>query len=144
MRLALRPATERDLSFAFEAKTQALGPYIRSKWGWDQEFQLGLHKQRWSKKSWFIVLLKDTPIGTVPVQDGPVFIRFGESYLLPEHQGKGLGSEILAGVLKRAEEAQLPVKLEYLNGIRSPRSISGMGSKSLRKLTFICWQCGSR
>ena len=114
MRVALRQGTECDMSFAFEAKRQALGPYIRSKWGWSEEFQLALHKQRWSEKPWFLILLENTPIGTVSIQEEPDFIRFGEFYLLPEYQGKGLGSEILASVLKRADEAGLPVKLEYL------------------------------
>ena len=114
MRVVLRQATECDMSFAFEAKRRALGPFIKSRWGWDEEFQLDLHKQRWGEKPQFIVLNENTLIGTVSIQEGLDCIRFGEFYLLPEYQGKRLGSEILASVLQRADEAALPVKLEYL------------------------------
>ena len=114
MRVVLRQATESDMSFAFEVKRQALGPYIRSKWDWNEEFQLDLHKQRWSERPRLIILHEDTPIGTVSIEEGPDSIRFGEFYLLPEYQGRGLGSEVLASVLKRADELRRPVKLEYL------------------------------
>jgi hypothetical protein len=48
---------DRDFEFAFQAKKDAMGPHISARWGWDEEYQLSVHKQRWSEKPWFIVTL---------------------------------------------------------------------------------------
>ena len=114
MQVTLRPAQDSEMLFAFEIKRQALGPYVEAKWGWNEDDQLSLHQQKWSEKPWFIVQLANTKVGTVSIQEHPDFIRFGEFYLLPEYQGKGLGSQILSCVLEDADRDCLPVKLEYL------------------------------
>jgi hypothetical protein len=58
----LRSTTDTDFAFAFEAKKDAMGVHIPSRWGWDEADRLNVHKQRWSEKPWFIVpLLHGTP-----------------------------------------------------------------------------------
>ena len=42
------------------------------------------------------------------------FIRLGEFYLMPERQRRGLGTRILRHCLSLADDAGLPVCLEYL------------------------------
>jgi len=41
-------------------------------------------------------------------------MRFGEVYLFPDYQGKGLGTRILRHFLMLADEQLIPVRLEYL------------------------------
>ncbi len=40
-----RPATPDDYWFAYELKKQALGPYVKEVWGWDEEVQLSFHSK---------------------------------------------------------------------------------------------------
>jgi ribosomal protein S18 acetylase RimI-like enzyme len=110
----LRPATDTDCAFAFEVKKDAMGEHIVSRWGWDEEYQLNIHKQRWSEKPWFIVILGAESIGTVSIHDRPDFIRFGEFYLLNDFRRKGLGSMILSKFLKSCDRSNREVRLEYL------------------------------
>jgi GNAT superfamily N-acetyltransferase len=111
----LRPTTDADFAFAFEAKKDAMGLHISSRWGWDEEYQLKvLHKQRWSEKPWFIVMLGEKAIGTVSIHDRSDFIRFGEFYLLSSFRKKGLGSMILSEFLKDCDRSNRAVQLEYL------------------------------
>ena len=56
MNLITRKAKDSDYNFAFEIKKQAIGPHITSKWGWDEEFQLNIHHQRWNEKPWLIIM----------------------------------------------------------------------------------------
>jgi GNAT superfamily N-acetyltransferase len=112
--LTLRAATLADFEFAFEAKHQALGPHITARWKWDEDFQLTLHRKRWSERPWSIIELDGMPIGTLSVEEHPDHIRFGEFYLLPQYQRQGIGSSLLRSVLDRADALSLPVKLEYL------------------------------
>lgn len=114
METTLRPAKSSDLEFSFTAKHQALGPHIAKRWGWDDAFQREFHRKRWVGRPWSIIMLGERPIGTVSVEETESHIRFGEFYLLPAHQGQGIGTKVLQSVLKHADAQALPVKLEYL------------------------------
>jgi GNAT superfamily N-acetyltransferase len=114
MKPTLRPTTDNDFAFAFEVKKDAIGPHISSRWGWDEKYQLDVHKQRWSEKPWFIVMLGEESIGTVSIHEQPDFIRFGEFYLLNIFRRKGLGSMILSEFLKGCDRSKRAVQLEYL------------------------------
>jgi GNAT superfamily N-acetyltransferase len=114
MKPTLRPTTDTDFAFAFEVKKDAMGPHISSRWGWDEKYQLDVHKRRWSEKPWFIVMLGEELIGTVSIHEQPDFIRFGEFYLLNSFRRKGLGSVILSEFLKGCDRSQRAVQLEYL------------------------------
>jgi GNAT superfamily N-acetyltransferase len=48
------------------------------------------------------------------VEELPDHIRFGEFYLLPAYQNRGIGSGLLRHVVDRADTLSLPVRLEYL------------------------------
>ncbi len=106
--------SEADVQFAFEAKKRAIGPHIKKRWTWDEAFQLDFHRMRYAEKPFFQILQKGVTIGVVSVLHRPDHIRFGEFYIFPEHQQKGLGTSILLHVLRMADEAMLPVRLEYL------------------------------
>ena len=114
MNPTFRPTTNNDFAFAFEAKKDAMGSHISSRWGWDDKYQLDVHKQQWSEKPWFIVMLGEEAIGTVSIHEQPDFIRFGEFYLLNSFRRKGLGSMILSEFLKGCDRSQRSVRLEYL------------------------------
>ncbi len=114
MKVSLRPATHNDFAFAFEAKRQALGPYIVSRWGWNEVFQLELHRTRWDERPWSIIELNGTPIGTLSVQEHNDHIRLGEFYVLPPYQRHGIGTMLLRQVIERSSALSVPVKLEYL------------------------------
>ncbi|MEC5384797.1 GNAT family N-acetyltransferase [Uliginosibacterium sp. H3] len=114
MQTRLRPATPEDFAFAFEAKREALGPHIRARWAWNEDFQREIHGQRWQERPWFIIEIDGLPIGTLSVEEHADHMRFGEFYLLPAWQGRGIGSDLLRATLRRADELALPVRLEYL------------------------------
>ncbi len=114
MTLELHPAEQSDFEFAFEAKREALGPHVEAKWGWDDAYQRGIHRTRWGERPWSIIRLDAQSIGTVSVDETASRIRFGEFYLLPRRQGQGIGSQVLAKTLARADVLSVPVELEYL------------------------------
>ena len=115
-KILLREASPTDYDFAFEAKKQAMRVTIESKWGWDDSFQLDLHKQRWGEKPWFIIEDQGMAIGTVSLyQVDDQTLRFGEFYLLDAYRNKGIGTGVLKGVLKDCDQKGLKVILEYLH-----------------------------
>ena len=116
MEVTLSPAEATDFEFAFEAKHQALGPYVTAHWGWDEALQRELHRQRWAGRPWSIINYASQKVGVVSVARADMHIQFGEFYLLTRFQRQGIGTEVLRAVLRQADADGLPVKLEYLKG----------------------------
>jgi GNAT superfamily N-acetyltransferase len=110
----LMPRTDDAFQFSLDAKQAALGPYIVERWGWDDEFQRGVHRARFNEKPFFKILYQGRPIGTVSVMRASDQIRFGEFYLFPDYQGQGLGTRILRHCLSVADQLGVSVRLEYL------------------------------
>jgi len=102
------------LNEAFEAKRDALGPHIKKRWGWDEDFQYSAHKERFSEKPFYRIIRNGERIGVVSVFSTEKHIQFGEFYILQQHRGNGLGSRILKHCISHADKMKLPVKLEFL------------------------------
>ena len=114
MNIAIRKVTESDFDFAFEVKKQAMGPHITAKWGWDEDYQISVHRQRWLEKPWFVLLLNDERIGTVSIHRLENHVRFGEFYILDSYRNKGFGSNFLKQFLSECDNREEKVVLEYL------------------------------
>jgi GNAT superfamily N-acetyltransferase len=110
----LLPQSEQALRFSFEVKRAAMGPYIAERWGWDEALQMQTHQAHFGEKPFFKIVLDGRDVGIVSVMRLHGHIRFGEFYLLPDCQGKGLGTRVLQHCLFLADEQGLPVRLEHL------------------------------
>ena len=120
--LATRPATEEDRRFAFEVKRAALGRYVEQVWGWDEEVQQDFHDRHWQLRHPDIIVLDGHDAGTVQFVRREDHYHLGEFYLLPEHQGKGVGSALLRMMLARADADGVPATLEVIK-INPARSL---------------------
>ena len=115
MNISLRKSKSTDFDFALQAKKQAMGPHIEAKWGWNEEYQLEIHRQRWAEKCWFIINLDGNPVGTLSLDKiGTSILRLGEFYLLDEYRNRGIGTYVLEGILAESDEKGENVILEYL------------------------------
>ena len=114
MQVELSPAGEGNYEFAYDVKRQALGPYVEAHWGWDDEFQRTLHRRHWTERPWSLITSDGQRVGTVAVTRTPTHFQFDEFYLLPRFQKQGIGSEVLKIILRQADAAHLPVKLQHL------------------------------
>ena len=106
--------TAQDREFAYRLKRDALGPHVAPRWGWDEPYQRGVHRERWERKTFYRIVRDGEAIGTLALDEAGDCLRFGEFYIRPELQGRGLGTEVLRLVLARADAAGRPVRLEYL------------------------------
>ena len=108
------PQSEEALRYSFEVKRAAMGPYIAERWGWDEAFQIQMHQAHFGEKPFFKIVCDGRDVGTLSVMRLDDHIRFGEFYLFPDCQGKGLGTRVLQHCLSLADEQELPVRLEHL------------------------------
>ena len=103
-----------DLEFSFAAKKEALGPHIRARWTWDEDYQREIHRQRFAEKPFFRIWRRDEPAGVLSWVIHEDHARFGEFYLFERYRGAGLGTRILLHLLALADAKHVPVRLEYL------------------------------
>jgi GNAT superfamily N-acetyltransferase len=110
----LLPQTHDARDFAFEVKRAAIGPHIMVRWGWDEAFQRNFNEQRFRDTPLSRIMLKEQGVGTIALTALADHLRLDEFYLLPAHQGQGLGTRILTHCLAIADTCGLPLRLRYL------------------------------
>jgi len=119
-KVVLRPAIQEDSGFAFHVKKAALGEYVRETYGWDEDEQRRLHEQGFCASATRIIMSQGQDIGLVAIHEADDRVHLLELYLLPEAQGKGIGSHVLAQVLGEADRVRRPVILRVLKS--NPRA----------------------
>ncbi len=110
----LRSAAEGDFELLRQLHGTTLRPYVEKIWGWNDEQQLKLLRERFDPDKIKIIQKDRIDIGVLQVEhrSGEVFL--GNVLLHPEFQNKGLGTAIVGDVINDANKMQLPVTLTVL------------------------------
>ena len=106
--------TPENFEFALAVKKEALGPHVIPRWGWDDALQRRTHSERWSSRRFFRIVRGGASIGTVSFDEKEDHVELAEFYILPAYQQQGIGSHILATILRDAKTRELPVRLRCL------------------------------
>ncbi|MBK9322384.1 MAG: GNAT family N-acetyltransferase [Bdellovibrionaceae bacterium] len=112
MDYTLRDANTLDFEFLRQLHRLTLKPYVTQIWGWDEEQQERLLRARFDPAKLKIIKLGQKDIGVLQVETRPEEIFLANVLLLPECQGKGLGTEIVRDIIQSA--GQLSVTLTVL------------------------------
>ncbi|EPJ49691.1 MAG: acetyltransferase [Osedax symbiont Rs2] len=111
-----RGADEEDSEFLFHLKKSAEYAAVKAVFGWDEALQRKLHNVEFAQKRPTIVEVKGQRVGSYLLQEKGNHLYFCRFFLLPEHQGKGIGSKILQQCTNLADKDSRLVKLCYLQG----------------------------
>lgn len=107
-----RVAGPSDLEFLFALLEAALGPYVEQTYGpWQEEDQRARFFGSTRPETHEIVELEGRPIGCLKIERRAGEIRLQRVFLLPAHQNRGLGSQLVRELLAEARAAGLPVRL---------------------------------
>ena len=111
---ALRPATAADVEFCFGLHKLSFHEYVAEIWGWDEEDQRAIHSRNFKPGLVQIITANGVDVGRLDVDDGDeeTFILLIE--LLPSHQGRGIGTQLIRTVLEEARSQGKPVALNVL------------------------------
>jgi GNAT superfamily N-acetyltransferase len=110
----LRPATPRDSEFAYQVKKSTLGEYVRQVWGWDEEEQRRLHQRRFASQDFQVIKAFGSDVGVLALSHEPECLRVNQLLVMPEYQGKRVGTACMRQVLEDATRRRLPVRLQVL------------------------------
>jgi ribosomal protein S18 acetylase RimI-like enzyme len=121
MEYTLRPARDEDRDFLFRLRAAALGPYVAQIWGWDEGEQRERFERSFDPTHYRIVQLVDD-IGAIEVERREHEYYLSNIELLPEHQEKGIGTELIRSVIAEANRENVPVMLQVFK-INPSRSL---------------------
>jgi GNAT superfamily N-acetyltransferase len=120
--LRLREATADDSEFAYQTKKAALRKYVEQVWGWDEDEQRQIHERRFGAQDFRVINLAGMDIGIMSVVVAPDCMKLNQLFLLPEHQGKGIGQKCMLLIMEEARGLGLPVRLRVLKV--NPRALA--------------------
>jgi GNAT superfamily N-acetyltransferase len=116
--VVLRPVTHQDGPFLYALLKATMQEYVEQTWGWDEEWQQTYFWTRFAadqESGHRQVIVRDgEDIGVLTVEERADELFLSQIYILPEHQGQGIGTALIRSVLQRGAELDLPVRLRVL------------------------------
>ena len=119
--IALRECREQDRTFIWEVHRQALREYVAAMWGWDEVAQHEKFENRFTPAGHQIIVSDGVDVGLLQVVDEGSHLVVGKIELLPEFQGKGIGSVLIGRILEESRARKVPVRLQVLRANKPAR-----------------------
>ncbi|MDE0467449.1 MAG: GNAT family N-acetyltransferase [Candidatus Poribacteria bacterium] len=112
--ISLRKAHANDSEFVFAVKKAAFREYVEQIWDWDDNYQRELHNRRFAAQDVCIIQLHEVDIGFLAVSHTSDTLKVNQIFILPEYQGKGIGSACMTRIIDNANFEQRSVVLQVL------------------------------
>ena len=112
--LSIRKAREIDSEFVFAVKKEAFREYAEQVWGWDESHQRESHNARFASHDFRIIGFRGTNVGFFATSNTSEKLTLHQLFILPEYQGRGIGSACMTRIVNEAKMEQKPVMLQVL------------------------------
>lgn len=128
--VVLRAARPEDADFSYALHRATMRTFVEEIWGWDESFQRAHHGSRFDAAAIQIVTLDGVDVGVLRLEQWPNCLYIALIEVHPDHQGHGVGSEVVGGILRAADQRGLPVELDVLTVNERARAL-------YRRLGFV-------
>ena len=133
-RIVMRPASAENFEFLWRLQCEAMRPNVERQFGaWDEAFQRELFEKNTDPLLHEIIELNREPVGCQWVRALPEALELERLHLLPEVQGRGLGSLLMERLIARASAAGLSVRLQVFRTSPAQRFYARLGFRTLEK-----------
>ncbi|MET9992071.1 GNAT family N-acetyltransferase [Streptomyces mutabilis] len=112
--VALRPAVPADSEFCFQLHKAAMGDYVESIWGWDDEAQRAYHERGFEPERWQVITVDGADAGTLVVDFRETEVYLGRIELHPDYQGRGIGARLIRSLIDTAARRGQHLVLDVL------------------------------
>lgn len=116
----LRPVTAGDRDFVVEVNRLAIGPYLEAAFGWDATAQSAYFDERFDAAGGQVIEVDGVDVGELLVDERPDELDLVRIALLPDWQGRGIGSAVVRTLVARARELEMPLVLHVFKS--NPRA----------------------
>lgn len=112
--LSIRKARAGDSEFIFAIKKEAFRDYVEQVSGWDEYHQRELHNTRFASHDFRIIQFRGIDVGFFATSSASGAVKLHQLFILPEYQGRGIGSACMTRIVDEANLTQKPVMLQAL------------------------------
>lgn len=112
--IELRPATAGNYAFALDLYLSAMRPYTEALMVWDEDKQRDSFAAQWVLDDVRIIAFQGRDIGWLQAAAGPTEIQLQQFFVAPEERGRGVGTHVLAELLRAWRTVAKPVVLTVL------------------------------
>ncbi len=117
--LRLVPAIGPDRAWIEGLRREALRESVEALTPWDEDAQRRRFDADYHPGHVSIAVDGEERVGCVSMRPRDDGLHLGLFYVLPSHQGQGIGSSILVTLLDGARSVPMPVRLTVLRGSRA-------------------------
>lgn len=110
----LRPASESDTGFLYALHCVTMREAIEKTWGWDEAWQRNDFQERFQRLSVSIIQADGRDVGGLWLESHADSLYIVELQVLPEWQGRGIGTSVLQDLIAQATRSGIPVELSVL------------------------------
>jgi len=107
----LKPATMEHYGFIYHIRKVTLEEYIEKIWGWDEEYQQSDFRECFIPEKNKIIVYDNEEIGYLETSEEDNIVYIVELEILPEYQGKGIGSSIIKDIIEYGGASQKKVNI---------------------------------
>lgn len=112
--IGLRSATSADSEYCFQLHKAVMGAYVAAIWGWDEQIQRDFHARTLIPVRWRIITADGADAGMLHVEHRPTEIYLARIEFHPDHQGRGIGSQLIRSLLHQAHQHGRDLTLDVL------------------------------
>jgi RimJ/RimL family protein N-acetyltransferase len=121
--VTLRQATPADNEFCFELHRAAMGEYITTIWGWNEQRQRDSHSRSFNPGHWQIITVAGTDIGMIDVEYRAAEIYLSRIEITTDYQGRGIGTRLISALLDEARDKGQDLVLDVLTVNRRAQAL---------------------
>lgn len=115
MKVVLRPAEADDFDFLYALNRATMMEYVVETWGrWDERWQEERYRQHFQPSSCRIIAREGQDVGVLASGKTETELVIASIQLLPEHQGRGIGTSLINVFLDEARDQGNDVTLQVL------------------------------
>ncbi|MBL4716218.1 MAG: hypothetical protein COC01_06535 [Bacteroidetes bacterium] len=114
MEFRLRNCNVKDVSITYDIKKNALKRYIEDTWGWDENFQLKYHKEKFKVDNTKLIIVGNQEVGLLTVIDQRDMIFIENVLIIKKYQSKGIGKTLIIQIIDKAIKTKRDILLEVL------------------------------
>jgi len=139
----VRPARPDDRPFLFGLNEVTMREHIERVWGWNGAEQTAFFERRFQPERWQIIQADGEDIGVLVVEEEGNEIYLAEIQILPEWQGRGIGSSVVRSLMKSAAASGKALTLRVLHVNRRARSLyERLGFRAFKEIethAYLRW-----